>query len=544
MNKILILLLLSFISTIYSRPKFAVRSGTETLLSDFTNATVWRITNGSGIKKDTAMDDAAHALLVSDSGGTTRVIDSFAAVDLSNTPIFKLRFWMNDTAAAASGNVFLVGFYNENALTNGYRYYFKLTNADISDNEKVRCSSGKFIEMAFTKADLGVTGSPNWAAIKALRIEVPAATGKRLKMVFSRFSAYTSPFSKGTIFFSFDDCYSSMMNVDSMFRNRNWYFSIFPSVNQFGTTGKITLANADTLSAHGHEWHTHAYNHLQFTTSTDSVVNVEIDSCQAYIKRIASRINSPNRMSFRSYRIGAYPSNGSGYLCSPHVDSLISNRLDFVRITGSWPSVFSSSVPTARSYLSTKGWNPGSNTFATIKNYIDSTMKYHLGFYLWYHQIKDSTAYNGTTASDSIFQKIVRYTDTAYVAKGDGFVKPLSQMNLYAPDSIIIKRGVTKTATSYSVVCSLSTDADSAKLYLLDSASGVWTKRDSSVMMAGGSVTNLKRTGLTNSSLCKFKVSALTNLGVTDSIMADTIRTLSAMRRSSWFNSFIGIGTF
>ena len=355
------------------------------------------------------------------------------------------------------------------------------------------------------------SASFNWATVNRIRIVYQSKSGRTDWAVFKRLSASTSTLSLGECIFTFDDIYKSVPDTAIPIMQKYGInacgFLITTWVDKWYSA---TRAQLQSMQDGGFDLHSHGVTHADFwTLSKDSTLK-EVKNAEIALDTLISNRPRNNRHLF------AYPKGR-------HTDSTdiwIKPFVGFARLfegnylsssipSGVYPDVHSES-PSIAAFDST-------TTLATAKGYVDSLIKYKTTSIFVFHSISSNNFFTTSYWSKAFFDSLCAYV----AAKRDAgqLINPkLKQRLVYAPDSCIISKTATSTATSYTLTDSIASFTDSIKVYLYDSiAGGTKTLRDSSAMVVGGPSVSFLRSGLTSSTVHTYWLYGRTNSGKWDS---------------------------
>lgn len=196
---------------------------------------------------------------------------AFTAVDLSKTANISLRYWCQNALAPQSVEFKLCNGGND---SNCFRYIIQ-TSTQSPDQA--------YNTIVLTRSDFTTVGSPNWATINYMKVQVNSLGGQQSDVVVGGidYNVATRP----AIVYMLDDI------------NDTDYTKVFPAMSALGLKGtiafvssnlnqsaKLTPAMCDTIYAAGWDFANHTVSHPVLTGLTDAQVLAEFSGCDAVLK--------------------------------------------------------------------------------------------------------------------------------------------------------------------------------------------------------------------------------------------------------------------
>jgi hypothetical protein len=444
---------------------------------------------------------------------TTLSNGSYVAAQLTTTfrrsdfDYYYLRCYIDSIANIATTNGLSIQFFSESGTSNGVAV--DMNNA-MRNNYK-----GGLITIAWPKSAMPMWSGTPLDTVARVVIRVYPTNGHVVNCWIDKLGGYDKP-ARDTIAevaFGWDDYFISQYDtIYKMMRAYGWKNCLFGSRTGLGGT-RLEQAKIDSLIVAGWPLMTHIYDHSQdYGQRTYASARNQLDSSIADVKadwlRVTGRTN-------KYWPIGAYPANSNGYYNDSTIAIMQSRGVQW----------YSSVDPSPRQHISnyrplnfSNYFDYNTTTFAFFRATLDSAVKYKQKLFLRGHDAVPTITQSYQIRIDSL-QRIM---DTLRVRELAGQLRIVTydKFWLYAPDSSI---SVSSTSGSYnySVICNISADVDSMKLFLYDSvAGGSKTLRDSSVLTQGGGTASFSRASLLPSTAYFYWIYGRNNSGTWDSTLS------------------------
>jgi hypothetical protein len=439
---------------------------------------------------------------------------------------YRITVRFDSSENVSTNNGLAVQFFSDAATANGSVITFHSTV--LSNYTKGMVTYAWNISNMVTWA-----GTPT-DSVARLLIRVTPVTGHVVNCWVSGIYGYNQPASDSIALISFgwDDYFTSQ--YDTIYKMMNvygWKNSLFGSKTGAAAV-RLTQPKLDTLIKNGWSLHTHIYDHsLDYAQRTTTSANNQLDSSINDIKSDYLRVMGKT---CKTWPIGAYPANATGYFNDTIINMLQNHGIQWFSSTNQNPRQHE---PRYRPFSFSNYFDYNTTTFSYFRSTLDSTVKYKFKMLLRGHDAVSSITQGYQIRIDSL-QRIMDTIRGRELA-GQLRVVTYDKFWLYAPDSVITIKSTYRTTLTYSVACSLSMDVDSMKLFLYDSISGgVKTLRDSSALTIGGGNITFTRNNLTPHTTYYYSVYGRNNSGVWDSTLP--MQSVSTLSNSSTASEYTG----
>lgn len=347
---------------------------------------------------DYALGDRSARVTTNGTGGFTVMQKSGLTIDATGKNV---RVWLKIDDVSKVGNIDL--FLGDNAFTN----YFQASIFTAQPENKSTIKSGDWIAFdvpwsAFTT----VVGTPSRAAIQLVRFNVSDTNSGSPATV--RWNGVASieentTFPNGVVSLTFDDCYASTYTIARPYMDKYGYAgTLYPIVEAFATSGRLTLANAKKLeSANGWDFGFHAMTFASHNAGFDSLTK------EALVSEYESMLAWGSDNDVRGDSL-AWPLITSSKLSEKTAANYFSTaRGGIERLSETLP-------PSQRMNLRTIGVNPA-KTLIALQAHIDKAKSSKTWAVFTFHDIVAASP-TGNDTTTAIFQGLIDYINAQGVS--------------------------------------------------------------------------------------------------------------------------------
>jgi len=390
------------------------------------------------------------------------------------------------------------------ALSSYYNFTSQLHKIYKADNWYRLSLPKKF----FAKA--GATATPNWSAINLIKLRHVASTGYSSFITFDQLKAIKCPNEKAGMLFYIDGSDSNFYILGKPYFDKyNLKASYFVHMNMGADSVKI-INQYLTMQTQGYDICTYGFTGERY----DTLSNVKIDSNMAIAKTWMISHG------FKGAPLWGVPQGSRNRL----VDSIANFYYDYSRMAGnylSWNNCIYASILAIPTY-DAKHMAPNyiflnTDPFSYAMKAIDSAIVNRSVGGILLHNFGSDASSIDTLKLDTLLNHVRNQIDSGNLSTESG---RWTNYMLYAPDSLITKKLIETTTDGYVLTCSLSTIADSAKIYLHEYSSNEGAGDilvDSTILLVNGSIFIFNESGKTNNAKYYFRIFALNNSGAIDS---------------------------